>query len=207
MEGHQGAGWESAKTAGIINFMFSARGCLFTLAVIVAAGAAYAGTDTGLEKSAATSSKSPTVHAVNGKKANSLSLMGLDGMMHSLEDWKGKVVVLNFWATWCSPCLSEIPDFVAYQEQFKTRGLQIVGVGIDDEKKLRNVQRTLEINYPILVADPKKNDALIESWGNKSGIVPYSVVIDRNGRVAFAHQGQIDRDSFNENILPLLDSI
>jgi peroxiredoxin len=127
--------------------------------------------------------------------------------MHSLEEWKGKVVVLNFWATGCSPCLSEIPDFVAYQEQYKTRGLQIIGVGLDEEKKLRNVQRTLEINYPVLVADPKKNGALMESWGNKSGIVPYSVVIDRSGRVVYTHLGQMDRDSFNENVLPLLGNV
>jgi peroxiredoxin len=112
--------------------------------------------------------------------------------------------VLNFWATWCSPCLSEIRDFVAYQEQYKTRGLQIVGVGLDEEKKLRNVQRTLEINYPVLVADPKKNGALMEQWGNNSGIVPYSVVIDRHGQVVHTYRGQLDRDSFNENILPLL---
>ena len=137
----------------------------------------------------------------------SLSLTGLDGVKHSLADWNGKVIVLNFWATWCSPCLYEIPDLVAYQEQYKARGLQIVGVGLDDEKKLRNVQRTLDINYPVLVADPVSNSGMMKPWGNSSGIVPYSVVIDRDGRVAYTHYGLINRDTFNENILPLLDKV
>jgi peroxiredoxin len=187
--------------------MFRAGNYILTLAAFAVAGTAVAGTDIEQGKSDGTVSKTPATHAVNEKKANSLSLMGLDGVIHSLEDWKGKVVVLNFWATWCSPCLSEIPDFVVYQEQYKTRGLQIIGVGLDEEKKLRNVQRTLDINYPVLIADPKKNGALMESWGNNTGIVPYSVVIDRSGRVVYTHLGQIDRDSFNENILPLLGNV
>lgn len=131
-------------------------------------------------------------------------LKGLDGQTHSLQDWRGKVIVLNFWATWCSPCLYEIRDFVAYQEKYKTRGLQIIGVGLDEEKKLRNVQRTLEINYPILIADPIKNNVLMKSWGNSGGIVPYSVVIGRDGRVAYTHLGLIPSETFNETILPLL---
>ena len=135
------------------------------------------------------------------------SLMGLDGVRHSLADWKGKVVILNFWATWCSPCLYEIRDFVTYQQQYKARGLQIIGLGLDDEKKLRNVQRTLEMNYPVLVADPVDNSGLMKLWGNSSGVVPYSVVIDRDGRVTYVHRGLMNRDVFDEYVLPLLDKV
>lgn len=145
--------------------------------------------------------------ADNGREIKPFSLMGLDGVKHSLADWKGRVVILNFWATWCSPCLNEIRDFVIYQEQYKTRGLQIVGLGLDEEKKLRNVQRTLEINYPVLVADPVDNRGLMNFWGNSSGVVPYTVVIDRDGRVIYTHRGPMGRDVFDDNVLPLLKKL
>lgn len=138
-------------------------------------------------------------------EARAFQLTGLDGATYKLEFWKGKVVVLNFWATWCSPCLYEIRDFVAYQEQYKARGLQFVGIGLDTEKKLRNVQRTLEINYPILVADPMKNADLMKLWGNSSGVVPYTVVIGRDGRIVFTQLGLMSRETLIEKVIPLID--
>jgi peroxiredoxin len=195
------------------------RNISFIIAAVVAAGMAQAGNDSGQsgrdsaiamasQKAAAeTTVKTLPSKADKEREMKSLSLTGLDGVRHSLTDWNGKVIVINFWATWCSPCLYEIPDFVAYQEQYKARGLQIIGVGLDQEKKLRNVQRTLEINYPVLVADPANNGDLMKPWGNSSGIIPYSVVIDRDGRVVYTHHGLINRDTFNENILPLLDKV
>jgi peroxiredoxin len=143
----------------------------------------------------------------NEQEIKPFSLTGLDGVSHSLADWQGKVILLNFWATWCSPCLYEIRDLVAFQGQYKARGLQIIGLGLDDEKKLRNVQRTLEINYPVLVADPVENSGLMKQWGNSSGVVPYTVVIDRDGRVAYVHHGLVNREVFDEYVLPLLDKV
>lgn len=184
--------------------MSAIRGCIFLFAALMVAGTAVAASDAGQ------GSSNGAAGAVSQKQSNergqkSFSLPGLDGATHRLADWKGKVVILNFWASWCSPCLYEIRDFVAYQKQYQKRGLQIIGIGLDEEIKLRNVQRTLEINYPVLVANPKQYPYLMKAWGNESGVVPFSVVIDRNGQVIFAQQGQIDHDTFIDIILPLLN--
>lgn len=190
-----------------MNSMRRLRILFFLPAALLSAGTTLAGPPPGSSnvpsQSAAVSASAP--QSFDGeRKGRSFLLRGLDGQAHSLQDWKGKVIVLNFWATWCSPCLSEIRDFVAYQEKYKAQGLQIIGVGLDEERKLRNVQRTLEINFPILIADPVKDNALMRSWGNSGGIVPYSVVIGRDGRVARTHLGLITSETFNETILPLL---
>jgi peroxiredoxin len=189
------------------------------LAAVVMAKAAFAGdyfsqVGTGSAVAVAPEDATAVISAnTSPPKANNewemkpFSLTGLDGVRHSLADWKGKVVILNFWATWCTPCLYEIRDFVTYQEQYKARGLQIIGLGLDDEKKLRNVQRTLEINYPVLVADPVDNSGLMKLWGNSSGVLPYTVVIDRDGRVTYVHRGLMNRDVFDEYVLPLLDKV
>jgi thiol-disulfide isomerase/thioredoxin len=131
-------------------------------------------------------------------------LKGLDERTHRLDEWKDKVIMLNFWATWCGPCQYEIRDFVIYQERYAPQGLQIIGMGLDEERKLRNVARTLGINYPVLVADPVKNPGLLAHWGNPTHILPYTVVIDRDGRLKYIHRGRMDADAFEELVLPLL---
>lgn len=181
---------------------------------VVLAGPVFAGEQPGSpgtggviapkESAAATANVLPP-KAHPKREMKSFLLPDLDGVRHSLEDWKGKVIMLNFWATWCSPCLYEIRDFVAFQERYKARGLQIIGLGLDDKTKLRNVQRSLEINYPVLVADPVENGGLMAQWGNSTGVVPYTVVVDRNGRVAYVHHGLMNSDVFDEYVLPLLD--
>jgi len=165
------------------------------------------GTDGAVKGSTAVISANSVPPKANEREMKPFSLTGLDGVRHSLADWKGKIVILNFWATWCAPCLYEIRDFITYQERYQARGLQIIGLGLDDEKKLRNVQRTLEINYPVLVADPVENSGLMKLWGNSSGVVPYTVVIDRDGRVTYAHRGLMNHDVFDEHVLPLLDKV
>lgn len=135
----------------------------------------------------------------------SLRLPGLDGEMHELDDWRGRVLVLNFWASWCAPCQHEIPDLVEWQRRYGDAGLQVIGVGIDEARKLRNVGRTLEINYPIWVLNPTAGGAVLAAWGNPVGMVPYTVVLDRLGRVIHRHKGVLDSALLQTHVLPLLD--
>ncbi len=133
------------------------------------------------------------------------ALESLDGGKHSLEDWKGKVIMMNFWASWCAPCQYEIPEFVQYQKTYGSRNLQLVGIGVDQKRKLANVARSLGINYPVLVLPPKDSRGLMSKWGNNSGIIPYTVVIASDGRIKYIHRGQMDEDAFNRYVKPLLN--
>jgi len=141
---------------------------------------------------------------IDPAKARTLTLWGLDGQQHRLSEWQGKVIVLNFWASWCAPCQQEIRDFVAFQERFATRGLQVVGVGLDEERRLRNVQRTLAINYPVLVVEPTHDSAVLRAWGNDSGEIPYTVVIDTAGRIVHVHRGPMSAEQIEQILLALL---
>ncbi len=130
-------------------------------------------------------------------------LPGLDGRQHELGEWSGKVVLLNFWASWCSPCQIEIRDLAVFQEQYGSRGLQVIGIGMDDETKLRNVQRTLGINYPVLFTGSPVHPVMLH-FGNHDGVVPYTVVISRKGEMVYTHIGVITREIFEEQVIPQL---
>ncbi len=132
-------------------------------------------------------------------------LEDLNGVKHSLEDWKGKVIMMNFWASWCGPCQYEIPEFVQYQKTYGDRNLQLLGIGVDEKRKLANVARSLGINYPVLVLSPMDSRQLMRKWGNDTGIIPYTVVIASNGRIKYIHRGQMDEEAFNTYVKPLLD--
>lgn len=134
-----------------------------------------------------------------------LALNDLEGTRRQLQDWRGKVVLLNFWATWCPPCRMEIPYLQRYQSLYGEYGLQVIGIGLDQLEKLRNFTRMLKLNYPVLHADPDRDFHLLRRWGNGYGILPYSVVIARDGQLRFVHQGIFDEALFKEQVLPLLD--
>ena len=148
----------------------------------------------------------PTLYASDGERPAipDISYPDLSGTPHNLQAWKGRVLLLNFWASWCAPCQAEIKHLIDYQRKFGVHGLQIVGLGLDDPRKLKNVQRTLQINYPILYAEEKESRQILNAWGNKTGLIPYSVIFDREGRVVQAHRGIIDDQLFDRLVKPLL---
>jgi thiol-disulfide isomerase/thioredoxin len=129
----------------------------------------------------------------------------LAGDTKNLSGWRGKVIVLSFWATWCGPCQAEIPHLVRYQTQHGEAGLQVVGVALDDPHKVRNVARTLRINYPVMLVHPSQGSALLPQWGNPSRSLPFTVVIGRGGRIDLMLNGILDEETFTDSVQPLLE--
>ena len=133
------------------------------------------------------------------------TLVDLDGKSHTLAEWRGKVVVLNFWATWCPPCREEMPAFAALQQELGGQGLQFVGVAIDDPAEVRAYLSRHPVNYPILVGDNSAVPAWADSLGNELAALPFSVVLDRAGRLDYAHTGVFRREQVLEKVRPLLE--
>ena len=126
-----------------------------------------------------------------------------NGTPRSVSDWDGKVVIVNFWATWCPPCREEIPTFVALQSEYGQRGLQFVGISMDPPEQVRDFADTLKVNYPLLVGGDEVLTAYA-SYGNTAGLLPFSAVIDRSGKVVFTWAGALSRSQAEEVLLPLL---
>jgi thiol-disulfide isomerase/thioredoxin len=134
-----------------------------------------------------------------------LVLKDLRGQERRLYDWHGRVILLNFWATWCGPCQVEVPHLIDYQTRYAPRGLQVVSVGLDEARKLKNFVRSTGINYPVLVTSSGKGASLMREWGNRQSVLPYTVVIDRDGHLVFMRQGIFDDEAFRAYVLPRLD--
>jgi len=110
-------------------------------------------------------------------------LMDIDGKERDITEWRGKVVVLNFWATWCPPCRRELPIFKALQNEYGPQGVQFVGISLDRDELVRDYARIEELNYPQLVGTSKALE-LGQLLGNRMGALPFTVVVDREGRIA-----------------------
>jgi thiol-disulfide isomerase/thioredoxin len=138
-----------------------------------------------------------------GGEMINFTLPDLDGKKQSLNSWRGKVIVLNFWATWCPPCREEIPLFVELQKKHPADDLQIIGVAIDNKTAVMLYRQSAGINYPILMGNDDTMD-LAAQYGNRMASLPYSVIIDRSGSIAVRKLGAFSKLELNSLIEPLL---
>ena len=137
-----------------------------------------------------------------GKPAPSFTLQDLKGNQISLSDFKGKVVVLDFWATWCPPCVKEIPHFIELYEQYKDKGFAMVGISLDYQgiSVVKSFARKYQVNYPILMTDGQVDKA----YGGITSI-PTTFVIDSAGNIRQKYVGYRDKAVFEADIKALLE--
>jgi len=122
-----------------------------------------------------------------------ITLPDTAGHEQALAQWQGKVLVVNFWATWCVPCREEMPEFVRVQKELGGRGLQFVGIAIDDTEKVGRFARELGLNYPALVGGYGALE-LSKTLGNRLGALPFTVVVDRTGHIAHTQLGPLKEE-------------
>jgi thiol-disulfide isomerase/thioredoxin len=137
------------------------------------------------------------------KPANlNFTLKDVEGKDVKLASLKGKVVLLDFWATWCGPCKIEIPWFIEFQNKYGKQGLQVVGVSVDDtQAKLKPYVSQMKMNYPVLQG--LDHDDLQDAYGPMFGI-PVTIVISRDGKVCAKHVGLSSKERFETEIKSLL---
>ncbi|HKY91744.1 MAG TPA: TlpA disulfide reductase family protein [Nevskiaceae bacterium] len=137
--------------------------------------------------------------------APEVALPTLDGGAARLSDYRGKLVLINFWATWCAPCLKEIPLLVEMQGRYAARGLQILGPAMDDVEAVKIQAPRMGIRYPILVGQ-EQIPAIMEKLGDTLGALPFSVLISPDGYVVLRKHGEFSRDELTallEKHLPI----
>lgn len=118
------------------------------------------------------------------------TLPDLSGRPRRLAEWQGRVLLINFWATWCAPCREEIPLLMAARHKYAPAGVEIVGIAVDNAAKVGEYARSMAISYPVLVAEADGLD-LMRQLGNSGGGLPYTVVTDRAGALVHRKLGAL----------------
>ena len=155
------------------------------------------------------SNVSSMVHAATVKplqerhEAPDFALKDADGKTVHLSDYRGKVVLLDFWATWCPPCKLEIPWLIDIERQNKDRGFEVLGVSMDDEgwEVVKPFMKEVGMNYRVVIG----NDSTAEMYGNVESL-PETFLIDRDGKIAAIHIGLASRKDFEDEVAQLLDA-
>lgn len=158
----------------VLGCLLAAAAGFFAYRVLVAPGAEYV----------------PEIH-----------LTDIDGNSHALSEWRGHPVLLNFWATWCAPCLTEIPMLIEAQREFRDTGLVILGPAVDEAEPVRRFRAERNLNYPVFPGTDAAIAAM-EALGDTRGALPLSVFIAPDGRILARHAGILRRETLQEWLRP-----
>ncbi len=178
-----------------------ARSALLTLALSAAALVAYVGyramipgNDTG-----------DTGHLVASSIVDTLpefALEDLSGEFRSIHDWEGDALVINFWATWCAPCLREIPLLKEFQDASGSAGVQVVGIAVDHTEAVREFAEEMGFNYPVMVGQLAAMEAAAE-FGIEFFVLPFTVFTDPRERILSVHSGELHAEHLDEFLVVL----
>jgi thiol-disulfide isomerase/thioredoxin len=132
-----------------------------------------------------------------------LALTDLNGQTQSFGQWRGKVLIVNYWATWCHPCREEMPGFSRLQDKYRDKGVQFVGISIDTADKIIEFQKTTPVTYPLLIGDINvmENSAKL---GNTRQALPFTAVFDREGRLSATKLGRLSEPELERQLTELI---
>lgn len=146
--------------------------------------------------------------ATNGKahtavtRLYGMSLKDASGKQQALSQWQGKAMVVNFWATWCAPCVREMPELDAMARELAAKNIAVIGIGIDSPSNIAQFAAKLKISYPIYVAGMEGTD-LARELGNAQGGLPYTVLIGADGSVRKTYLGQLKFEQLRADLAAL----
>ena len=132
---------------------------------------------------------SSPVPAISVAALSELALTDTKGQSHNLRQWQGKILIINYWATWCQPCREEMPGFSRLQEKYRDNGVQFVGISTDDEDKIMEFQKSTPVNYPLLIGSMAVM-ASSANLGNTRQGLPFTAVFDRRGDLVMTKLGR-----------------
>lgn len=133
------------------------------------------------------------------------TLVDFDKREVTLSQYKGKPLILNFWARWCGPCRAEIPELAKLHDKYKARGLVVLGIGLEEQvESARDFAKAYDMTYPTLLGDNRKSLWLMQTLGNTRGVLPFTVVIDRSGAIVSRKIGAMSAEELDAAAQPLL---
>ena len=124
------------------------------------------------------------------------------GTPHALSQWKGKALVVNFWAPWCAPCVKEMPELAALATDSAAKNIHVIGIGIDSPTNIAEFAAKVKVSYPLYVAGMDGTE-LSREFGNTSGSLPYTVLIDADGKIRKTYLGQLKFDQLKADMAAL----